>query len=570
MKRIVSGLLLLGFVCWGQSDFELVREKFRAREAQDSVKSVGAGLRPFPVCDLNGLLALMNDDGTVKGGDYQTNERGYWPLVGDHLFPLRRLAEFVYASRQTPDPRAVDAFHRVLGWWLRQDPKNSNWWWNEIGVPQILGESCLIFTEPLTSEELAGVGRILRRADASTKTTGQNHVWLARIKLMRALIEQDPVVAREAVDAIAGEIFLSDAEGIRPDWCFHQHGRQPQFGNYGLGYVVLMTRLANVLAGTSYAFPPEKMALLRGLLEHGFRWICWKGRMDLSAMGRQITPGAQSTKAQSTRQALMEYKRIDPTFPLDFPQGFRFYDKSAYAIYRTDRWMASVRMSTREVQGVETWINSENVLGGHLADGCLLTYVTGQEYDDVCPLWNDWRLVPGITSYKGVPPVSGRAPNQSDTVRGFETNGVAVVEMEFQRKGLRALKSWRFSPQVICCEGREIVGTDPTHPVVTTVEQAHAAPTVEIFPPAKGLLKVLNGAIGYVIEATEETCHRAVEARSGDFRSFNLKQPSCPREGKVLSIWIDHGVCPQGGTYRYWVLPATTREDLISFTPDNF
>ena len=552
-------------------DLDKLREQVRAREAQGSMPTV-SGLRDGNKDgSIAALLARLRADGTWGGVDYETNERGYWPSAYGHLTPLRKLAEEVYRTKTAPDARVVEAFHRALDWWLAKDPMNSNWWWNEIGVPQTLGEACLLFTEPLTAEERAGVVRILKRADASKCRTGQNHVWLERVRLIRALIEDDPSEARKAVDAIAGEIFLSDSEGIRSDWCFHQHGRQPQFGNYGLSYAMNMTRLAAELQGTSYAFPSEKLQLLRNLLEHGLRWVCWKGHFDVSAMGRQLMPEAQVLKASAARLALTEYGKMDPSFPRDEPRGFRYFDKSAYAVYRTDRWMASIRMATRDIIGVETWINSENTKGGHLADGCLLVYATGREYEDVYPLWNDWRMLPGITSYKGLKPSQshgvkkGGGANDSDFVRGYETKDAAVVEMELKREGLRALKSWRLTPTAICCEGREIAGTNPKHAVVTTVEQAHAASNVEIFPSANGFLKVLNGEIGYVIEADESICHRAVEDRTGDFRTFNLKQPSCPKAGKILSIWIDHGVQPKNASYRYWVLPATTRAELLAF-----
>ena len=572
MRGLIA--ICLGFVCSTLLSHDLgkVREQLRARESLGGTPTIVGKLYSQKDNSIPALLERLGKDGTFEGVDYVTNERGYWPVAVGHLLPLRRLAEEVYRTRVSPDPKVVEAFHRVLGWWLAQDPRNTNWWWNEIGVPQYLGEACLLFTEPLTAEERAGVVRILKRADASKCRTGQNHVWLERVRLIRALIEDDPSEARKAVDAIAGEIFLSDNEGIRSDWCFHQHGRQPQFGNYGLSYVMNMVRLANELQGTSYAFVPEKMRLLRGLLEHGLRWVCWKDHFDVSAMGRQLMPGAQTLKAGATRDALNEYARMDPSFPVDEPKGFRYFDKSAYAVYRTDRWMASIRMATRDVIGVETWINSENTKGGHLADGCLLVYATGREYEDVYPLWNDWRMLPGITSYKGLKPSQshgvkkGGGANDSDFVRGYETKDAAVVEMELKREGLRALKSWRLTPTAICCEGREIAGTNPKHAVVTTVEQAHAASNVEIFPPADGLLKVLNGEIGYVIEADESICHRAVEDRMGDFRSFNLKQPSCLKKGKILSIWIDHGVQPKNASYRYWVLPATTRAELLAFS----
>ena len=32
-----------------------------------------------------------------------------------------------------------------------------------------------------------------------------------------------------------------------------------------------------------------------------------------------------------------------------------------------------------------------------MADGALMTYVTGHEYENALPLWDDWRMVPGVT-----------------------------------------------------------------------------------------------------------------------------------------------------------------------------
>ena len=64
--------------------------------------------------------------------------------------------------------------------------------------------------------------------------TGQNKVWLAGNVLIRGLLLNDAELIKEARENICSEIVLGQKEGIQPDWSFHQHGPQQQFGNYGL------------------------------------------------------------------------------------------------------------------------------------------------------------------------------------------------------------------------------------------------------------------------------------------------------------------------------------------------
>lgn len=538
------------------SPVRALAERFVACERNGSVndsKSVG---RDIPA--VSRLEATLGADGTWPDVDYVTNERGYCPKVA----ALARMRQLAVAGRR-------EAYLRALGWWLRNRPENPNWWWNEIGFPQSLGEGAVVARDWLSPEERRGVCEILRVSDRSGKRTGQNHVWLARIKLMRALIEEDAALAHEAVDEIAGEIVLSDCEGIRSDWCFHQHGRQPQFGNYGLSFIQLITRLTEQLDGTEFAFPPEKRALLKGLLENGYRWICWKGFMDVSAMGRQVTAGAQRDKARAVERTFGAYARIDPTFPKEPPVGFRFFDQSAYAVYRTKDWMASVRMATTKVVGAETGINSENVRGGNTCDGALLTYVTGREYLDVTPLWGAWRHIPGITGYEDDQPRKGkdRIVNGSDDVRGYEENGEGVVKMELKKDGLRAFKSWRFSEKGILCEGHGICSDDPRE-VITPVEEAWAADDARLLPYDGRYVRAINGKIGYVIEAKPEDIRFSVEERSGDYRLTHPTQPSHPVKGKVFSLVISHGIRPKDAGYRYRVIPNVPNvADLAAQTP---
>ena len=42
----------------------------------------------------------------------------------------------------------------------------------------------------------------------------------------------DEKLATQARDTIASEIYTTTKEGIQPDYSFHQHVPQQQFGNY--------------------------------------------------------------------------------------------------------------------------------------------------------------------------------------------------------------------------------------------------------------------------------------------------------------------------------------------------
>ena len=56
-------------------------------------------------------------------------------------------------------------------------------------------------------------------------------------------------------------------------------------------------------------------------------------------------------------------------------------------VHRRPDFYASIKMCSRRVTGGER-VNNENVSGYHLADGTLLVYRTGAEYDDIQPVWS--------------------------------------------------------------------------------------------------------------------------------------------------------------------------------------
>ena len=92
-----------------------------------------------------------------------------------------------------------------------------------------------------------------------------------------------------ASEAIQREIRITTAEGMQPDFSFHQHGPQLYNGGYGQRFVVDACRYATLLAGTRFAFARDKLSLLADYLLEGDRYMIRGKLLDYSANGRALT-----------------------------------------------------------------------------------------------------------------------------------------------------------------------------------------------------------------------------------------------------------------------------------------
>lgn len=501
----------------------------------------------------NAFLTQQQMDGSWSAIDYGTMSCSAWqPAIG-HL--RERVLFLAQMYRTTRCAKYAEAAKKGLDCWIVKGLKNPNWWWNEIGAPQSFAVAAILILDTLTEEDRARYADYLEVSQIGM--TGQNRVWLARIVLMRGLLRADQTLVDKAATEISAEVCISDGpEGIAPDWSFRQHGPQMQFGNYGASFYLNMARFANVFATTPWAFSEEKLDILWNLGEQGFRWTLWNGNMDLLAVGRQIAFDAQRKKARSIAGAMAEFERSGRRFPDKAPTGLKLFPQSAYAVYRPGNWMASVKMNTIDVLETETWINGENTLGGHLADGSLFVYGTGREYENVAPLWKNWRLIPGITSYLELPPVCrsfnmGPGANEVNDMR-LEGNR---LDFTLQREGLTVHKCWRFSPSGVACSGTIISATNASSRVVTCVEHALAAENVRIgeYDSLAGCLRVENGCFRYEVYAPKESIHATIEDRTGDWEGVSPSSVGKAVSGRVLLVYIDHGVQPERARYDYTV-----------------
>ena len=87
-------------------------------------------------------------------------------------------------------------------------------------------------------------------------------MWLAGNVIYKALFEKNKDELELARNVIVSEIYLTMWEGIQPDYSYHLHGPQLQFGNYGLAYALNMTYWACIFRDTKFSFAEKQIGIL--------------------------------------------------------------------------------------------------------------------------------------------------------------------------------------------------------------------------------------------------------------------------------------------------------------------
>lgn len=534
---------------------------------------------PFDMAKVEDYLSKLRADGSWADLNYEDKRRSGW----DPKRHADRVLEMAKIYR-TPDnimygsASLKEKIHRALGYWFRVKPKCLNWWQNEIGVPKTLGPACILIEDELSDSEKQGIIDVV--SAARFKMTGQNKVWLAGNVLIRGLLQNDECLVKMARDTIMSEIAVGRAEGIKSDWSFHQHGPQQQFGNYGLAYVSAMAFYYKLFDGTPFRFDDDRKQILHSFIEEGYKWVIWNRYMDVSALGRQLFHNAQLHKAYA-----LAFTAADLGIG-GFPAagnplvGHKHFYESDYTVHRRPRWMTSLKMSSSRVVGTEI-VNEDNLLGYYLGDGATFYYVRGDEYCNVFPFW-DWRKIPGVTAYEDDAPIpnirQNKSRNRSSLVGGINHGDSGVSAMALDRDGLTARKAWFFTDDYVLCIASGICSDSLLH-VTTSIDSRLRRGALSVFDggewrPVTGeekfggsFIKFHHDSVGYVIAPTAPLVAFS-GTKTGSWSDFMKMYAPAQIEGDVVSLHLRHGIRPEDASYQYFVLPASTKRNVVEFDPE--
>ena len=538
-------------------------------------------------------LDELTIDGTWSDINYQDKKRSGWaPML--HAKRVLEMTKAYYSSHSTwyQQKELLQAIHQALNYWLIYRPQCLNWWYNEVGIPRTLGSVFILLFDELTSDQKAGAIQVMKQADFGR--TGQNKVWLAGNVLIRAILERDMALAQTARNHLADEIVVRKQEGIQADWSFHQHGAQQQFGNYGLAFLTSMSFYSSLFGQTSLTFSSDELAILNKLIREGYSWIIWRGKMDINALGRQLFHNVPIHKGLSVGFAALELAQTgekslietrDEFIQNNFPApcvnefiGHKHFWKSAYTIHRRPDWMASLKMSSTDIIGVET-VNEDNLKGYYLGDGALYIYSFEPNYLNCFPFW-DWRKIPGVTAYESsalLPSLNdGDTRNKSSLVGGCTIGDVGLSAMELNRDGLQAKKMWLFQSDFVFCLGGAI--TSASDSIVTTSIDQRIQSDELYHLSTRGWSKLrgvndyksnqerlIHAGIGYVVVGDSVHIIARSELKTGDWKDHMGMYTSKKEKEQLFTVYVNHGKKPQSANYSYYIIPNTTTEELEKF-----
>ena len=121
------------------------------------------------------------------------------------------------------DEDLLNKIHLGLGWWFTNKPKPSQWWWADIGQPDVIGAIMMLLQDDATPAELHAANETLAGKGVASGT-GENVVWELQVAINRAALTNDTTNAWKAFANMWGGTHLTTGEGIQADGSFHFHG----------------------------------------------------------------------------------------------------------------------------------------------------------------------------------------------------------------------------------------------------------------------------------------------------------------------------------------------------------
>lgn len=577
---------------------------------------------PVAVDDLNQRAARdaasLAPDGRWADINYASQERSEWAAAG-HLDRILRMAKSARILRNEgrPDAALEGKINLALKWWTDRDYHNSNWWWNEIGVPLLLGQIGNLMLPQIPAPELDKIVAIMKRSDwRRVPWTGANLTWGVTIEIARGCIQNDPFAVAEGYGRMYGEIKIVSQlqDGIQQDYSFHQHGAQLYNGGYGLDFASDVARFVSFSWGTQFQIPADKMAIFSSYLLDGERWMIrgfGKG-FDYSVIGREITRPAKApslaaksagpiypslgevygfahalallanepSPRQQELQQFAAYVSGHPGAPA-FTGNKQFWS-SDYMAQRRDDYFTSVKMLSQRMLNAEL-VNSEGKKSVHLSDGANFLYLDGDEYRNIFPVW-DWTKVPGATAIQGTldtgEPDAIKARGKTNFDGGVSDGAYGLATMDLKRGNLTARKSWFFFDSSYVALGTAIsLEGDAQQDVATDVNQTLLRGDVLTSEAQQPLgqgsysyntsraVWIYHNHVGYLFPPRAKL-HLSVGPQTGRWSDIGAG-PDKPVTKNVFDLWMDHGVAPQDERYQYIVLPNTTAEGVAQRARDS-
>jgi len=592
MKRIFQTAVIILLLLLAKAgfcvspEFELIRRK------------IVAELMASPVNDakVKELVATLKSDGTWPDINYvDVSREGFENRIHHANMVVMARAYKTKTSAFYKSKKVKSAIEAALKHWVEKDYICDNWHPNQIGTPSNLVYLMLMMGNELPADLVKKAQPIIGRAHltASGARPSGDRIKIAGILAKNLLFLGDEPQFAEVMKVIEGEIkFATGQRGMQHDYSFHH--REDRVNNtlsYGTGYADAFAEWAAYVAGTKYAFSPEK---IRQLTDYYLDGICkqmvygkyedtgTKNRDisradDENAMGT-ITPERLITVSDYRKDELIQIVKIRNGEVAQYPSFDKFFWQTEHYVHQRPGYFASVRMHSVRNDNMEVPYNSEGLMNHHRGDGTNYISLRGDEYTNMAPVY-DWQKIPGTTILQ-----KAALPDENEIQKKGLTefvgavtdgnHGAVVFDFKSPHDPVAAKKAWFFFDSEYVCLGAGISAKSKL-PLVTTLNQCllHGDVLVKTANQQTVMQKgesqldevkwILHDGIGYLFPEPQKV-NMANQAQTGSWFKIN-RQTDSPKDEismDVFKLWLDHGAQPANAKYEYIVVPATTEQAM--------
>jgi chondroitin AC lyase len=306
-------------------------------------------------------------------------------------------------------------------------------------------------------------------------------VWSADLAIHYGALTADEALIKKASILIADEIKITTGDGIQPDFSYHQHSARLQTYHYGSSFVKDNIRLAWQLKGTSWQFPPQKIAILTNFILEGWQWMSRgentvPGTLDRSVSRKDYLKSADlkiflpylinlvPTKSASL-SAILKAQITNGTSI----KGFRFYPYSDFTAYQQQDFSYFLKTISSRTEITEQ-INGENTKGNFLNFGDSYFIKKGTDYYNLMPMW-DWSHLPGITNFIGAKNIDRQIFNGGVSNGSF---GFSATHLKSSNEKIvmTTNKFWANYKNAMVCLISDLELNADTGTIFTTLNQA--------------------------------------------------------------------------------------------------
>jgi chondroitin AC lyase len=518
---------------------------------------------------------MMKDNGSWKDVDYGDRDNEWAPLMALDRILVMAHAYSLPEGHHYKDKDLLRGIIKGLEYWYDVNPECNNWYKNRIAKQMYFGVIALLLQDEI-GDQL--VQKMINDHPESPSMTGSNRTLLAISVFYRGILEKNPGRISEGVQGVVDQVKISENEGIQPDYSFHQHGPYLYNGSYGSNFLRETIWMAAMVQGTGFSFSDSRLKILRDYYFEGTRQMVRNGLLDYNVRGRQVgRPSGFNQRADILVPQLDYFIAADKPFKENYsaskirilerkPQkvmGNKHFWRSDYTVHHRPTYFISLKMCSERTVGVETDVNSENLLGYFLPYGLTYIYRRGDEYEDIFPVWN-WARLPGVTSPDDIPVIKGKFTQEVAFVGGVCDGNYGLSAMEMEVRETTGKKSWFWFDKELVALGAGIT-SDNDSTVYTGINQSHLRGQVivngENFYQEKPVnirdsSWIWHDSVAYFFPTPAKDLKLEAGEKTGQLHSIYGLGVNSQYRKDLFSAWFDHGIKPKNASYAYVVMPG--------------